>query len=191
MIIILVTAFTFQSTLRAENTITAYKTDLQAGSIIFPGNTPVPEAFKKQLSLVVDAYILLKDAFAADQESKATQAAKSTLDALKKVEMGLIRGEDHILWMNQYRAIMTNLNMIIDMPGLDMKRSHFSVVSENMTEAVKSFGIVSDKPVYLEFCPMANDNKGGYWLSNDKAIRNPYLGGKMPACGKVTETLNQ
>jgi len=43
--------------------------------------------------------------------------------------------------------------------------------------------------IFKTFCPMANANKGGYWLSNEKAIKNPYMGQKMLKCGSVKETI--
>jgi len=53
---------------------------------------------------------------------------------------------------------------------------------------VKSFKI-TDTAVYYDYCPMAFDNKGGFWLSEQKAIANPYFGKKMMTCGSVKETL--
>ncbi|RYF82932.1 MAG: DUF3347 domain-containing protein, partial [Chitinophagaceae bacterium] len=35
------------------------------------------------------------------------------------------------------------------------------------------------------YCPM----KKALWLSNEKAIKNPYYGSAMLTCGKVTETI--
>jgi len=42
-----------------------------------------------------------------------------------------------------------------------------------------------NKTVYLEFCPMADDNKGSFWLSYDKVISNPFFGKSMLTCGEV------
>ena len=39
--------------------------------------------------------------------------------------------------------------------------------------------------LYYQYCPMAFNNKGAYWLSNEEAIRNPYFGDKMLKCGLV------
>jgi hypothetical protein len=36
---------------------------------------------------------------------------------------------------------------------------------------------------------MARNNQGGFWLSDDEEIRNPYFGDKMLTCGSVTEKL--
>jgi hypothetical protein len=43
--------------------------------------------------------------------------------------------------------------------------------------------------LYVEYCPMANNNQGGFWLSNEKQIKNPYFGEAMLTCGSVKETI--
>lgn len=49
---------------------------------------------------------------------------------------------------------------------------------------------ISEGAIYKQFCPMAFEGKGGYWISNVEEIRNPYYGDKMLKCGKVTEIIN-
>ena len=46
------------------------------------------------------------------------------------------------------------------------------------------------KTVYYQFCPMAFDSKGAYWLSESNSIQNPYFGKKMIDCGETKETLS-
>ncbi|MBA3830027.1 MAG: DUF3347 domain-containing protein [Taibaiella sp.] len=43
--------------------------------------------------------------------------------------------------------------------------------------------------VYQQHCPMAFDDKGGNWLSNEEEIKNPYFPKKMPDCGDVADSL--
>ncbi|MCF6308835.1 MAG: hypothetical protein L3J09_12915, partial [Flavobacteriaceae bacterium] len=60
-----------------------------------------------------------------------------------------------------------------------------------LSEVIKILGMDADgKTVYLEFCPMADGNNGGFWLSYDKEIKNPYFGQAMLTCGEVIETFN-
>ncbi|MDP4747411.1 MAG: efflux RND transporter periplasmic adaptor subunit, partial [Algoriphagus sp.] len=47
---------------------------------------------------------------------------------------------------------------------------------------------LSQQVVYKDYCPMAFDNKGGYWLSETEDIRNPYFGASMLSCGEVKQT---
>ena len=41
------------------------------------------------------------------------------------------------------------------------------------------------KILYLDFCPMANNNKGGFWLNIEKEIKNPYFGSSILKCVSV------
>ncbi len=148
-------------------------------------DSPAPEKFKEQLGSLVSAYLKLKDAFVATDEDKASYEAKKTLATLEKVDMTLLKGNAHIEWMKIQPVLKNNLNGIIQMDGIEMKRTHFSIISNELTKAVEKFGIKTSKPVYLEFCPMAFDNKGAFWLSDTKEIRNPYFGDKMMTCGEV------
>ena len=43
--------------------------------------------------------------------------------------------------------------------------------------------------MYKQFCPMAFEGKGGYWVSTSEDIKNPYYGDKMLTCGKVVEVI--
>ncbi len=151
----------------------------------------VPFEFKKQLGSVLESYLKLKDAFVATDELLATSTARSTLAELEKVDMSLLKGAAHNLWMSALKAIDDNLKGIVNMDGVEMKRSHFSVVSNQLTEVVKSFGfeLKNKNTLYVQFCPMAFDNKGAFWLSADEEISNPYFGDVMLKCGEVKETI--
>ncbi len=50
---------------------------------------------------------------------------------------------------------------------------------------------ISEGTIYKQFCPMAFEGRGGYWISNVEEIRNPYYGDKMLKCGSVTETIQK
>ncbi len=154
-------------------------------------STDTPMEFKMQLGKVVDQYLILKDAFVKTDEKAVESAAQKTLDALNKVDMNLLTGESHLKWMKLKKPITDNLTGIIQMKGIEMKRSHFSIVSDKLTEAIEEFGVHSTKTasLYLEFCPMAFDNTGAYWVSETKEISNPYFGDVMLKCGEVKKEL--
>ncbi|WP_317044539.1 hypothetical protein [Maribacter sp. 4G9] len=46
-----------------------------------------------------------------------------------------------------------------------------------------------DDPVYIQKCPMANNNKGAFWLSMEKEIKNPYYGDQMLTCGSIIDSI--
>jgi Cu(I)/Ag(I) efflux system membrane fusion protein len=71
---------------------------------------------------------------------------------------------------------------------LEKKRESFEMVSNafyDMVRVVKPTGAT----IYYQYCPMAFNDKGAYWLSNADSIMNPYFGKKMLTCGEVKETL--
>lgn len=79
------------------------------------------------------------------------------------------------------------LSKISEASDIEEQRTVFSDVTEKMTAIVDAS--ISSGEVYKQFCPMAFNNEGGYWLSSEEEIRNPYFGDKMLKCGKVTETI--
>ena len=105
--------------------------------------------------------------------------------------MTLLKGDAFNQWMKLQKPIKDNLNGIIQMKGIEKKRSFFSIVSDKLSEAIKKFDVHSTETsaLYLEFCPMAFNNKGAYWISKSKEIRNPYFGSAMLTCGEVKRKL--
>jgi len=72
---------------------------------------------------------------------------------------------------------------------IDTQRREYSSLSNEFIALTKKSGLSSGE-LYVEYCPMAMNDKGAYWLSASKEIRNPYFGDKMLECGEVKETLN-
>ncbi|MFT5970040.1 MAG: Cu(I)/Ag(I) efflux system membrane fusion protein, partial [Flavobacteriales bacterium] len=60
----------------------------------------------------------------------------------------------------------------------------FLKISDSFIDMTDSFNPNADT-LYLQFCPMANSNKGGYWLSQEKEVKNPYFGLNMLKCGTI------
>lgn len=86
-------------------------------------------------------------------------------------------------------ALQTAVSTIADSENIEIQREAFSEVTATIEPMLKE--AMSSGAIYKQFCPMAFNNSGGYWFSNDKEIRNPYFGDKMLRCGKVTETIEK
>ncbi len=76
-----------------------------------------------------------------------------------------------------------------DTKDIEKQRELFSQFTEKVEPLFKES--ISEGAIYKQFCPMAFEGKGGYWISNAEEIRNPYYGEKMLKCGKVTETIKK
>ncbi|MFT7036414.1 MAG: hypothetical protein ACJA2S_004943, partial [Cyclobacteriaceae bacterium] len=77
---------------------------------------------------------------------------------------------------------------IIDTNDPSKQRDHFNTLSDNVYDLIKSTS-ANERAIYRQFCPMAMNNKGAYWLSAEKEVNNPYFGDMMLHCGSVKEEL--
>jgi len=77
---------------------------------------------------------------------------------------------------------------ITDAGDIEAQRTAYADLSNNFISLVKKSGLNSGA-LYVDFCPMAMDDKGAYWLSANKEVKNPYFGEKMMTCGEVKETI--
>lgn len=71
---------------------------------------------------------------------------------------------------------------------IDSQRTLFAELSNDFIARVKTSGLTAGE-VYVEYCPMALNDKGASWLSNQKEIKNPYFGESMMTCGEVKEII--
>jgi hypothetical protein len=144
--------------------------------------------FQKQLASVFTSYVALKDAFVATDPAKVKSEAASTQITLASVDMKLLEGPAHQDWMTYLGGLESSLKEILATDDIEAQRKAFSTVSDNLYKSVKAFGL-GGATAYYDFCPMAFNNEGGFWLSNEDKILNPYFGDKMLTCGTVSEKL--
>ncbi|WP_462319490.1 DUF3347 domain-containing protein, partial [Marinilabilia sp.] len=147
-----------------------------------------PQQFKKQLTAFFDQYIEMKDAMVASDAELAAAEAKEALEALKNTDMALLKGDAHMFWMENLDKMESALTTISESEDLGEQRKAFIDFNPILFNKIKAFGL-DGKTVYFQYCPMANDDKGAYWLSAEENIRNPYYGDMMLECGEVRETL--
>ena len=101
--------------------------------------------------------------------------------------MTLLKEEsEHMKWMKISKALSADTKSFSKTDDLVEQRKQFMDLSHQMTEAIKTFGV--GETVYHQFCPMANNDQGAYWLSQDEEVRNPYFGKSMHSCG-LTKTI--
>jgi len=146
--------------------------------------------FKKQLGLVVDEYIKLKDALTNDNAVSAKNQTKKIKIALQNVDMLLLLGDAHNVWMDALKSINKNIITIESNSNIEAQRKAFGLLSKDLSEVIDMLGVetANGKSLYLEFCPMADNENGSFWLSYDKEIANPFFGASMLTCGEVKKT---
>ena len=148
----------------------------------------VSKDFQNQLRQVFNSYIDLKDALVKDDSKKVSDDAKSLLNGLSQVDMKLLTDiKAHNHWMSLEKEIKASVNSISNTSDIKSQRNHFKHLSAHLTSAVQLFGV--NEKVYHQFCPMADNNKGAYWLSKEKQVLNPYFGNAMLKCGEVKQVI--
>lgn len=149
--------------------------------------TEVSPDFKDDLEDVFDAYVELKNAF-FDKDAKNIRdkagKMKKEIDDVDARKLQFMGGE----WEKNLLDMKKALVSIEQSENLADRRSQLEVLSISMYETIKTFGLEKQE-VYRQYCPMAFDNEGAYWLSDKEKIQNPYFGDEMPECGEVREKL--
>ncbi|MEK6479334.1 efflux RND transporter periplasmic adaptor subunit [Catalinimonas sp. 4WD22] len=146
-----------------------------------------PEAFREQLQDMLEDYLALKDALVSSEKELAQQNAADMLTSLQKVDMSLLPHEPHMYWMERLEEITTSAKAIGNTENIDTQRKNFKSLSAGVIKVAKAFGTA--EKLYIQYCPMADDDEGANWLSQSEEIRNPYYGDMMLSCGNVEDIL--
>jgi hypothetical protein len=140
------------------------------------------------ISDVADAYLQLKSALTKDNAKDAAVAGSKLREAMKKLDGVSFLPEQKKVYDETREDINEHAEHIGDNAGnIAHQREHFDLLSKDMVDLVKA--IKPARTLYLDYCPMYNDNKGAVWLSETKEIQNPYYGNKMITCGTVKEEI--
>ncbi|MEI8278575.1 MAG: DUF3347 domain-containing protein [Bacteroidota bacterium] len=145
----------------------------------------------QKLMTVVSTYYGLKDALVSSDGIKADSSVNKLLPAIDSFKAFLITDTANRTVFLPYMDTMileSKILLSMDPKNYDGKRAPFERISDQMYAVLKKADL-KHAGVYREFCPMAFNDKGAFWLSNDAEIKNPYFGKKMLECGEVTDSL--
>lgn len=143
---------------------------------------------KSQVNNLLNQYYVLKDALVATDATKGQEAATELLQVINAGDISKADEADATTYSTHTDSMKSAVEAIANESDVEAQRVSFEQVTANMLALVKAFD-PSDETIYYQFCPMAFDFKGAYWLSNEKQVMNPYFGDKMLHCGKVAEEL--
>jgi len=161
-----------------------------------PGETPVTEPtappsravagamYHRHVRPVIEAYLDLVSALAADDEPQAARAAQSLPQAIKAAGPHGLEGQDADLFRSQMSSIASSLSGQ-ESQTLVTLREKLLQLTAALETYLKTFGHDRPGPVVRLYCPMARDNRGAFWFQADSQVRNPYFGAAMLRCGEV------
>lgn len=181
------------SMMNPAGTAAAESPETPFSEVALPGfqdyRASVQPAFQEQLANLSAAYIKLKDDMVEGNSSNIRKTGVAVKQALAKVDMGLTNGAGHSHWMNMLEPMQESLEVITTSGDRDLQRLQFINLSKALINSVQSFGTSLESPLYIQFCPMANNDKGATWISTSEEIINPYFGDVMLNCGNVEDVL--
>lgn len=144
-------------------------------------------SFEAGLTKLYKSSLTLNEALISSDVKKTQQAAGEVKKVISQVDKSLLKEKALSDWMSYQKVIIASLEKIESEEKLKVQRKYFASFSQALYKSLKTFGI--EETAYYQFCPMALEGEGAYWLSESKHIRNPYLGDKMLTCGSTKETL--
>ncbi|WP_432671521.1 DUF3347 domain-containing protein [Flavobacterium sp. SM2513] len=140
-----------------------------------------------ETAAIIDAYFEIKNGLVADSKEHTAKGGTAFLAAISKFDMSMVPENAHKEYMEIQESAKEHAEHILK-SDIDHQREHFEALNTDITDLVALLG--TDKVIYQDFCPMANNNKGALWLSEVKEIKNPYFGSKMLTCGSVKKQIN-
>lgn len=146
--------------------------------------------FRSNGNAVIAQYFKLKNALVKDQLAPAKSAANELVQLLAKFQNGSLKASEKTAWEALSKKLTDVSVKIKAAKDITELRKHFELLSTEVILLTENYG-VNQELVYKDYCPMAFNNKGAYWLSETKEITNPYFGASMLACGEVKQTYSK
>lgn len=141
-----------------------------------------------QFDEIIKHYLRIKDGFVATNGIEARIGAEGILNTLAHIDSLKFTNAQLNFFKNEVEVIKENALQIKNNTDILKQRSYFNQLSQSTFFLFKNLGC--EKKLYYDFCPMANDNKGGYWISENEEIKNPYFGDEMLNCGEIKGNIN-
>ena len=142
----------------------------------------------KGLEKLFDSYLEIKNNLVSDDFGGSQESLLAFETQFSQISMSLFKGENHDIWMKYSGALKKLISANKSSSDITEARNKFVHISDQMILISKSLKPRMDK-LYVQLCPMADNNNGARWLSKEKKVLNPYFGEAMLKCGSVKEEL--
>lgn len=145
----------------------------------------LPESFQIGFEKVIETYLKMKDALVEDNREAATKFAKQAVKDLNNTNVSEVSG----MPAKHLEVIDRQFQAIANASDLEKQRAAFVILNNNFIPMVSNMNKIQ-KPLYIQHCPMADNNLGADWISRSSEVKNPYYGSAMLGCGEVVKTFN-
>jgi Cu(I)/Ag(I) efflux system membrane fusion protein len=148
-------------------------------------------AFNESFGQLLETYYHLKDALVLANDTMATTYATKLAGLADNLQLTEVKSDTSIIEMAKgyVQSVSAEAKGLVGEKDIETKRKSFQMISDNMYDLIRTVRYDREK-VYHQFCPMAFNDAGAYWLSKTGDIKNPYFGKKMLTCGEVKDSLD-
>jgi hypothetical protein len=144
--------------------------------------------FTSPVNGILHLYLHMKNAFVNEDDKAAAGTGNEMVKVLNDFDKSILRDDERKQFEDMADDMKENAEHIGANAGnIKHQREYFNMLSKNIYDLVKTFA--AGQKIYVNFCPVYNDNKGAMWLSETKEIKNPYFGKEMDTCGSIKEEL--
>lgn len=163
----------------------ASTTDVETENAVATTKTVAATSFT--INEIVSSYLKLKNTLVKDDSKAAANAGKALFVTLNTLDSKSLDAKLKKEYVDIADDAMEHAKHIGDNPGkIEHQREHFAMLSKDINDLIETFG--TTQKLYQDYCPMYDEGKSGYWLSETKEIKNPYFGSQMLTCGSVKKT---
>ena len=141
-------------------------------------STEIQEQFRE----VIKNYLQLKNDLVNDHAEASKNSAQKALTQLQAITTS---EEETSAKINSLKEGFSNISKA---DQIEVQREYFISLSEEIINISKQ--IETSQKLFVQKCPMANNNQGAKWLSLEEEIKNPYYGASMLGCGSVIDVIN-
>jgi uncharacterized protein YdbL (DUF1318 family) len=147
--------------------------------------------FNLKFTDLLNNYYHLKDAFVLSNSEMAASSANLLVASATAFKVEEVKADSSIVEMAKgyLHTVSSEAKALSQEKDIEAKRKSFQMISDAMYDLVRTVRFDKDV-VYHQFCPMAFNDAGAYWLSATADVKNPYFGKKMLTCGEVKDSID-
>lgn len=139
--------------------------------------------FDGQMQPIATQYLKIQEALAADSTEGVAEAAKAIVELAPKLDPKTMTGEHAEHYAALPEKVAAAAKTLAAAKDIAAAREALKALSQPL-----AMWATMSKPANIDvvFCSMAK----GSWLQKAGAVKNPYYGAKMLACGEVVGGVN-
>lgn len=148
-------------------------------------------AFNQSFENLLTAYLQLKDQLVAEKDSGIAQSTRALVLASDSLQLSELQADSNLVQtaFSYSDGISSEAQGLLGENNLLSKRRSFQMISDQLYDLIRTVQY-QQKPMYRFYCSKAFEDQGAYWISDQKALANPYQPNLKPICAEIKDTIS-